>query len=259
MGCGGTLAIIVPFRNRLDHLQSFAPYMETFLWSQHDMRIVVIEQGDRRPFNRGALLNAGFRIVRGWADWVAFHDIDMLPLDTSCDYSRPAGLRHLAGAAEQFGYRQPYRNYIGGVLLSRPDIFESVNGFSNGYWGWGSEDDDLYLRFWSCDIDVEHAPGRYRSLAHMEASAIVDNYDRFRQVLRKRAQTRHESVPVEPRVFRRAPPGVFFRSDESQHWSADGLSTLRFTVVENMPLGRYTGFSEPIDDVHQVFRIELDE
>lgn len=42
--------------------------------------------------------------------------------------------------------RLRYSGYFGGVTaLSRQQFFK-VNGFSNNYWGWGGEDDDLRLR-----------------------------------------------------------------------------------------------------------------
>ncbi len=36
----------------------------------------------------------------------------------------------------------------GGALSVRPSQFERINGYSNSYWGWGKEDDDLGKRFW---------------------------------------------------------------------------------------------------------------
>ena len=43
--------------------------------------------------------------------------------------------------------RLPYGNYFGGVsALSRQD-FEAINGFSNKYFGWGGEDDDIEYRY----------------------------------------------------------------------------------------------------------------
>ena len=40
----------------------------------------------------------------------------------------------------------PYEGYFGGVLSAPNTIFEDVNGFSNTFYGWGGEDDDMYLR-----------------------------------------------------------------------------------------------------------------
>jgi len=35
---------------------------------------------------------------------------------------------------------------MGGVVAFSKHQFEKVNGFSNQFWGWGGEDDDLALR-----------------------------------------------------------------------------------------------------------------
>lgn len=39
-----------------------------------------------------------------------------------------------------------YHEYFGGVTAFRALDFININGHSNNYWGWGGEDDDLYLR-----------------------------------------------------------------------------------------------------------------
>lgn len=44
------------------------------------------------------------------------------------------------------GYNRYYEFLIGGVLMMTPTMYKTLNGFSNMYWGWGGEDDDLSLR-----------------------------------------------------------------------------------------------------------------
>ena len=43
--------------------------------------------------------------------------------------------------------RLPYPNLVGGAVLFTPDEFKLVNGFSNHYYGWGGEDDDMSRRY----------------------------------------------------------------------------------------------------------------
>ena len=46
-----------------------------------------------------------------------------------------------------FTFRLPYFEYAGGVISFTPEQFQAINGFSNVFFGWGGEDDDLRRRF----------------------------------------------------------------------------------------------------------------
>ena len=45
-----------------------------------------------------------------------------------------------------FIYSLPYGHFFGGVEALSREHFELINGFSNIFWGWGGEDDNLYFR-----------------------------------------------------------------------------------------------------------------
>ena len=43
-----------------------------------------------------------------------------------------------------------YTTYFGGVSGMTREQYEAINGFSNSFFGWGGEDDDLYNRLELC-------------------------------------------------------------------------------------------------------------
>ena len=75
-----------------------------------------------------------------------FHDIDLLPEDDRNLYTCPVQPRHLSVAIDSFLYRLPYDDIFGGVSAMSVEHFRLVNGFSNVFWGWGGEDDDMSNR-----------------------------------------------------------------------------------------------------------------
>ena len=170
------LAIIVPYRDREEHLARFVPHMTEFLSDKNiNYKIFIIEQGDDRPFNRGWLLNVGYDIaVKQDFNYFCFHDVDMLPEDNSCDYSWVDKPTHLASKLSKFDYRLIYEEYIGGVTLINKEHFEWVNGFSNKYWGWGFEDDDLLYRLRKGAVPLDT---RWVGVGKTKKSRIVDTME----------------------------------------------------------------------------------
>lgn len=252
------MVIVVPYRDRREHLAQFASHMERFLAGQQ-FRVLVMEQADGKPFNRGALLNAGFGLARTTCAWVAFHDVDMLPLNCYCDYSAPRlGMRHLAGAVEQFGFVPPYRNYIGGVLLATVSAFEYLNGFSNSYWGWGCEDDDLFIRACASGLAVERVPGRYRSLPHPRALPPVGNSRQLAGVLGRAFGWSEPPSEEGLRWIRRAAESELTYSTAARElFGSDGLSSLRYGIVDRRQLSVYLGSTAQLDARHELVTVEL--
>ena len=146
------LGVIVPYRNRYDHLVTFKTEISKVLEkSKIDYVLIVIEQDDAKMFNRGKLLNVGFqRALKEKCDYVVFHDVDMIP--TSADYSYSNVPMHLAtelfsNNGDKSWLRQNiFDIYFGGVTIFPIRDFQVINGYSNLYWGWGFEDDDLFNR-----------------------------------------------------------------------------------------------------------------
>jgi len=158
------LSIIVPYRDREEHLSKFIPFINNSEYLKElNYDILVVEQDSQKPFNRGKLLNIG-ALESNEADYFCFHDVDMLPIIS--DYSKVHNPTHLAAEAEQFGFKLPYNNYFGGVTLFDRNSFYKINGFSNDYWGWGAEDDDIFFRCLVNQIKPSRKKGRFQSLKH---------------------------------------------------------------------------------------------
>jgi hypothetical protein len=164
------LAIIVPYRDRLEHMKEFVPHMNEYL-KEFDSQIFIIHQFNDNPFNRAGLMNIGFDIIKDHFDYFCFHDIDMLPEASS--YSVPESPTHMSMYCSQFDYRR--KIMFGGVVIFTKEQFQEVNGFSNLYQGWGAEDNDMYLRVKRLYKPI-YRPGRYRSLPHQHNGSNHPNY-----------------------------------------------------------------------------------
>jgi|TARA_R100000030_G_scaffold17197_3_gene11599 hypothetical protein len=139
------LGVIVPYRGRPTHLRKFTAKIKDYLGESNiPFHLIVVEQNDDLPFNRGKLLNIGYNeALKKRCEYVVFHDVDMLPLRV--DYSPSDVPLHLATVFKG-GKQEVFDTYFGGVTLFPIDTFKRINGYSNEYWGWGFEDDDLLLR-----------------------------------------------------------------------------------------------------------------
>ena len=142
------LLVIVPYRDREKHLQIFIPYIIQTLQQQNiDYNIVVVEQSYGKLFNRGLLCNIGFQLFSKDFEYICIHDIDIIGKDF--DYRYEPVITHISARPKNKNYKEWYEKCIGGVVLFPTQDFIKINGFSNEYWGWGCEDDDLRIR---CDL-----------------------------------------------------------------------------------------------------------
>ncbi len=150
------LGVCIPYRDngdgvRKEHLDTLVPYLTKFLNDRNiKHKIFIGHQVDDKLFNRSGTKNAAFLAAKEeGCDYVAFHDVDMLPED-GADYSYPEDNPiHIATYLSQWDYNLRDVEYFGGVVLFTIEQFEAVNGYHTNYWGWGMEDDDL---FWRCHL-----------------------------------------------------------------------------------------------------------
>ncbi|XP_050049413.1 beta-1,4-N-acetylgalactosaminyltransferase bre-4-like isoform X1 [Dermacentor andersoni] len=169
------VAILVPYRDRAKHLQLFIFNIHRFMSRQQiEYGVYIIEQADTSAFNRAKLFNVGFVESTALYDYecFVFHDVDLLPIDDHNLYTCPEQPRHMCvtidGVSGVF-----YPTIFGGVSALTKEQFLRVNGYSNMYWGWGAEDDDMSERLRKQSWTIYRRPAevaRYVSLFHVHTN-----------------------------------------------------------------------------------------
>jgi len=137
-------AVVIPYRDRKTHL-------DVALARFKDFPVVVVEQCDDLPFNRGSLLNVGFNAaVRLYgATRVLLHDVDLIPDDTLLDMYRESWPKPIVHFGARFRRYNDSPKYFGGV---HGFVVAHYPGYPNGFFGWGGEDDALLGRVHRRDI-----------------------------------------------------------------------------------------------------------
>jgi len=190
------LGIIIPYRDREEHLKKMLPHTVSFFRRNTDIEplFVLAEQDDDLPFNKGAILNHAYAACAGMIDYVCFHDVDYMPM--WADYTEPnlpsrivwygMDKRPVGHGTDRAVCAQRYG--LAAVAVMRKWHFEACNGYSNTYWGWGYEDTDLAKRLESVGIPLGYKDGTFIALDHDsngydangESEASKANAERFK-------------------------------------------------------------------------------
>uniref|UniRef100_A0A3B5LPM3 Beta-1,4-galactosyltransferase n=1 Tax=Xiphophorus couchianus TaxID=32473 RepID=A0A3B5LPM3_9TELE len=166
------VAVIIPFRNRYEHLTHWLHYVHPVLMRQQlDYGVYVINQDGDGAFNRAKLMNIGFveALIEYDYDCFVFSDVDLVPIDDRNLYRCSDHPRHLSVAVDKFNFILPYATIFGGVSALSKQQFLKVNGFSNTFWGWGGEDDDMSQRISYRRMFIsrpDSVTGRYKMIQH---------------------------------------------------------------------------------------------
>lgn len=150
--------IIVPYRNREQHLSQFLHHCQHYSFG-YGMQICIVEQAGEEPFNRGKLLNIGFLENNiGYTHYI-FHDVDMLPVNVPYlnYYSKP--VLQLAGSNIQL------YDYLGGVTRFTSTAFRKSGGYHNEYYH-RAEDNEMRFNLKRLNMPVINKFGEFITLDH---------------------------------------------------------------------------------------------
>jgi hypothetical protein len=209
------LTLVIPFRDREEHLRQLMPALSATLDEQRIRhRVLIVEQEAGGLFNRGKLINVGIHHAADTSDYYCLHDVDAVPVvaNYQCP-SQPLRLVNTIRTAEGETRRTDY--YFSGAVSIRKDQALAANGYSNEYWGWGKEDDDFFFRLLLAGcLPYYDTEGTYLDLPNPKQQ----------QVVRKSPQT-----PPHVRKNRDRRSRLLRGLSDPQE---DGLSTLRYEVLD---------------------------
>jgi hypothetical protein len=155
------ILIVVPFRNREEHLKDFLNHTPKYFRNQNiSFDVLITELDNIGDWNRGICCNSliNFNIGEKY-EYLYIHDVDIFPLKGEWIFPKENEVLYNLG------------DY--GSCIMKYEYFFDVGGFSNNFWGWGYEDDCLYRRFINDNYKmIDH---NYRILFETRNQ----NHDRF--------------------------------------------------------------------------------
>lgn len=261
-------AIVVPFRNREQHLERFIAYMGPYLkrnFPQDGFSLYIMEQADEKLFNRGFLLNAGLTRVyerMRATQCVILHDIDLVPKYKNVPYTNCTKPIQLGSELQHHNWSYPYAKNTGGVISMHIVDWQTINGMSNDYEGWGVEDDDLYQRLLRNDLlrnpershpfipEIVRPPLGKGVFVHLEdvtsnttAATVMANNNQGQRMDRKKAwdnPKRNENKRLHLEMMKK-----------SDRWKHDGLSDIDFDVLSD-EIDQDTKGADAFFEVHRI-------
>jgi hypothetical protein len=171
-------AIIVPYRDtpnkeRSVQMKIFLEHYYNFL---PNVKIYIIEQSDfKKKFNRGKLLNIGFKIAkRDKAQVFITHDIDLIsPKEMAPLYNLiPDHPVHIGGLWKE---KYTFSTFFGGIVSYNSEDYEKTNGFPNKFEGHGGEDDSQYNRLVINSIPIYVPYSETLKIKGLEHESMSDN------------------------------------------------------------------------------------
>ena len=135
--------IVIPYRDREEHLNYFLNNTYPIIKkNMSNCKIIIIEQYGNELFNRGKLLNIGFKLYENKSKYFITQDVDINPCEKVINELYNKELEN----DEILGILNSPCITLGGITKFSNKLLFQINGFPNNLWGWGVEDKVLHNR-----------------------------------------------------------------------------------------------------------------
>lgn len=144
--------ILIPYRKREKHLDYFIKNTVPLI-REHlpNSKVVVVEQNEGKGFNRGKILNVGFKEYENKTNFFITHDVDINPNKNIVINSYTRNDKNI------YKIKNVHASSLGCIVKFKHNIIFDMNGFPNDIWGWGIEDRALYYRSYIKNFDIENS------------------------------------------------------------------------------------------------------
>jgi len=203
--------ILIPYRNREEHLNYFiknaCPLIKTHM---EKTKIVVIEQEEGKLFNRGKLLNVGFKEFYNQTKYFITHDVDIIPKKEAL---------HIYNNENSDIIRifNPHKYSLGAITKISNDSINKMNGFPNHIWGWGIEDRALFYRANILNISMNDMYNHKEEFTFLEHKSNAHTYSGEKKNI----------SDLENKIFNHAS-----YEEQLSHIMESGLNNLEYQILD---------------------------
>jgi len=217
--------ILIPYRQRESHLEYYIKNTVPLL-RKHlpNSKVVVIEQGNTKLFNRGKILHVGFKEYQHKTQYFITHDVDMNPTEkTIIEYYLPDINDNIVK-----GILTSPCNTLGGIIKISSKNMHQINGFPNDIWGWGAEDKALQNRTEFFNIKKETI------LLHYKKIRDDEYFKTFDDINDRQAKNHTKNYRLHYCNFKN-----YCIKKKQQLILESGLNNIEYTILERKNLNDY--------------------
>jgi hypothetical protein len=183
---------------------------ETYL---NNVEIIIVNQENNKKFNRGKLLNIGFK-ERLNSNFIFTHDVDLIPEEE---------LIKNVYTVEKFDALRIFSAHdssLGGICKFSSESFLKCNGFPNHIWGWGIEDRALYNRY-----------------IFNKFSISQNNHDDYKRLIQELPHIKSNEIYTgEKKKISEEENYIFSKKNENlkiNHIKKSGLNNLKYSLIKS--------------------------
>lgn len=208
--------ILIPYRNRKEHLDYFLTHSWKLI-KEHlpNTKLVIIEQEEGKLFNRGKILNIGFKEYLNKTKYFITQDVDLNPSGEAIK------LYYSNKDYDIIRIFNAHTLSLGGICKISNSAIKKMNGFPNHIWGWGIEDRALF----------------YRAKIMNETISPMYNDKKLFKVLNHKSNA--ETYKDEKKRISDLENEIYKCNDKQRqinHIMTSGLNNLEYTIVEQSDL-----------------------